>query len=406
MTEDGNYFDIDFDELVVYNPNLIPHPTKQETWIMVAKEKLQLAPITHEMACDGIFRDGRMHCSEPAFPLPIANTTSYKCEGGLGFLNFNRGPHDARVFYGPEHPYTIYGSNSGITCFGQFVQDLRALYQWPDYDEHTPSDYRIGTELSRPPPHADVEKNWFMLWDSANQPYVHYDMAPKRVYAALYPNGRNGEDLAPMAASNDEQCAKKYLPIVSGVWDSFHQATNSLRITLCSRKDPTCIPNDKNTYIMNIFHHKQFVDFHSIYFPLVTLFDRSPPFAMHSVAARPFWVSGRKGPLAPKQGEEIDWSTSEMVYITSMSWKGHDQKYDGYIDDTLFLAFGIEDAHTGGMDIRAGDLLQSMGFCSDLSVRDLSKPVIDSQEAPHATMGYWSPPPPAMANEPASKDDY
>jgi hypothetical protein len=52
-----------------------------------------------------------------------------------------------------------------------------------------------------------------------------------------------------------------------------------------------------------------------------------------------------------------------MFYITSMSWKGHDQKYHGYIDDVLFLAFGIEDTRAAAIDVKAADLMQDLALC-------------------------------------------
>jgi len=48
-----------------------------------------------------------------------------------------------------------------------------------------------------------------------------------------------------------------------------------------------------------------------------------------------------------------------------MSWKGKEQKYHGYLDDALFLAFGIEDSRSGGIDVTAGELLKGMGLCSE-----------------------------------------
>lgn len=50
---------------------------------------------------------------------------------------------------------------------------------------------------------------------------------------------------------------------------------------------------------------------------------------------------------------------TQFFYITSMSWKAHDQKYHGYIDDVIFVLFGIEDASAGGIDVVAGDLLKA-----------------------------------------------
>ena len=40
-------------------------------------------------------------------------------------------------------------------------------------------------------------------------------------------------------------------------------------------------------------------------------------------------------------------------------------KYHGYLDDVLYIAFGIEDERTGGIDVRARDLLGNLGLCSE-----------------------------------------
>ena len=47
-----------------------------------------------------------------------------------------------------------------------------------------------------------------------------------------------------------------------------------------------------------------------------------------------------------------------------MSWKAHGQRYHGYIDDTVLLAFGIEDSMAAVIDIKAEDLVQNLGHCS------------------------------------------
>ena len=41
-------------------------------------------------------------------------------------------------------------------------------------------------------------------------------------------------------------------------------------------------------------------------------------------------------------------------------------KYHGFLDDVVFLAFGIEDERTAGIDVRAGDLVRGLGMCSDV----------------------------------------
>ena len=46
-----------------------------------------------------------------------------------------------------------------------------------------------------------------------------------------------------------------------------------------------------------------------------------------------------------------------------MSWKDPSRLYHGYLDDVLFLGFGIEDSKTGGIDVLASDLLAAIERC-------------------------------------------
>ena len=152
--------------------------------------------------------------------------------------------------------------------------------------------------------------------------------------------------------------------------ESLHQATNSLSLTLCRRADPGCMPTDDNTYIIQIFQHKLFHQLHSVYEPYVMLFQQSAPFAVHAISQKPIWIHGR-GKLSQKSnsnkfaGFDSLPDQTEMFYVTSMSWKTHGQRYHGYVDDVLFLGFGIEDSRTGAIDILASDLLQDLALCAD-----------------------------------------
>ncbi|KAH8672563.1 hypothetical protein BGZ60DRAFT_405149 [Tricladium varicosporioides] len=355
------------------------------------------------------------------------------CEGEVEMLNLSRGPHDARVFYGPGIPYTIYGSNSQFTCFGQFIQDFRSLADWGNTD-FPGTKFKSATELQRPPPYGSIEKNWFVFWDQGGQIYAHYDMLPNRAFAKLEIDGSVGEDLAPQAAiAGDEKCIEEYAPQVDPNvekpdGESIHQATNSLSVTLCKRSDPSCVPDERNTFILTIFQYKRYYYFHSVYDPYVMLFEQKAPFKIHGISQKPFWIHGRwkphevKEPNAVeesnqlqepiegvglnqvKKRNEVDgpnevddsneadelseadepneveepndlleegaedekarsWDQTEMFYITSMSWKSNRQKYHGYIDDVLFLGFGIEDSMTAGIDVVVGDLLVDLGHC-------------------------------------------
>jgi hypothetical protein len=339
------------------NPNIIPHPLQDKTWVIVAQHRRnpdEPGVAASELVCNAVFVDDVLQCAGSPSTLPIAPTTGDNCEGDFAFLAFNVGPHDARVFYGPKMAYTLYGSNSMFTCFGQWMQDFSVLTDW-GLSLSAQEDFTNGTELQRPLPYSPVEKNWFVFWDMDNQIYAHYDVAPKRVFAKLGADGSAGEDLAPLSAENDESCMQRFMPKPGPVLESVHQATNSLSITMCKRSDPSCKPDVSNTFAFILFQHKAYFNFHATYEPYVMVFRRTAPFEIHGISQNPIWIHGR---------EKKDNNETEMFYVTSMSWKARGQKYQGYLDDVVFLAFGIEDEKSGGIDLLAADLVMGLGMCS------------------------------------------
>lgn len=357
-TKDKKFFVIDFGEVEVMNPNIIPHPTMNDTWIVVAQRKGEnKSPRFTELVCNAAFQHGALQCLHPPNILPIAATVGDNCKGDLSYFNVNHGPHDARVFFGPENPHTVYGSNSAFTCFGLFVQDFRLLVDW-DFDMTKLSDFRIGTELERPAPWGTIEKNWFLFWDPDGQMYAHYDVMPMRAFAQIGPDGSAGSDLAPFAADSDHKCLARYMPRLAPELESIHQATNSLQITMCKRADPSCVPDESNTFIFTIYQHKTFYKFHSVYEPYAMVFRQRAPFKIHALSRQPLWIHGRE-----KRPER---HTSDMFYVTSLSWQQHGQRYHGYLDDKIFMAFGIEDEKAGGIDVLASDLLGGLGMCDEL----------------------------------------
>ncbi|KKY14140.1 hypothetical protein UCRPC4_g06831 [Phaeomoniella chlamydospora] len=371
-TKDRKFFPIVLGDEQAINPNIIPHPILDDTWIIVAqlqRSEIKTTVWAAELVCNAKFTDGKLSCTKAPTILPIASTVGDSCTGDLALLNFNIGPHDARIFYGPRNPFAVYGSQSSYTCFGQWIMDFRVLIDW-GFEPIPMETFRLPTELHRPLPYSPVEKNWFIFWDTNHQMYVHYDILPTRIFAKLEIDGSIGQDIAPLSSANDAICMAMYMPKLAPELESIHQATNSLRITLCKRSDPTCQPNDFNTFIMTIFHYKTFYNFHSLYEPYVLLFQQSLPFSIHAISTKPIWINGRglpgqgRKPAALSSEEFETWDQTEMLYVTSMSWKQHGQKYDGYVDDIIFLGFGIEDSATGGIDIVAGDLLQDLGLCS------------------------------------------
>jgi hypothetical protein len=371
---DKKYFSINFaPDHPTMNPNIIPHPYKDDTWIIVAQSVMLKDGNFEEVACNAVFQlDGSLACSTPLTVLPVAPSRSENCKGEFGSFTVNSGPRDMRVFYGPDAPYVIYGSQSAHTCFSLFTQDFRSLhYEEYDLDAFNAKLFATGTELQRPPPGQPIEKNWYMFWDSKNAPYAHHDISPKRVFAQILPDGSVGPDLAPNAALNDDACMARYVPKTIPDQESIHQATNALAVTLCARSDPACVPSDENTFILTIFQHKRYRQFHATYEPYVMLTQSVPPFAIHAISTKPIWIHGR-GPLTrassarySKESSVLPEGHTEMFYVTSINWKEKAVKWRGHVDDVVLLGFGIEDERTAGIDVKVADLLLDLGVCGE-----------------------------------------
>ncbi|CAD0105785.1 unnamed protein product [Aureobasidium uvarum] len=362
----------------IYNPNIIPHPTDHTLWIMIAQHEQSGVEIfvSEEMTCNvGLLNDVMVCTAEPTV-IPIEPSITGNCSAELAYFNARGGPRDARMYHGPDAPYIMYGSQSAYSCIGIWIEDARMLLD----DFHAerfvvPKLFTHATEVQRPPPIGGMEKNFFLFWDSANKAYVHHEIHPHRVFAQLSFDGSVGPNLATYSAAKDDVCIAMYMPHLAPDMESIHQASNSLSITLCKRADPGCIPNDSNTFIFTMFHHKSYHDWHGVYEPYVMVFQRDAPFAIHAISQRPIWIHGRAEltrdthSLLYENGKDIPAGHTEMFYITSISWKLHGQKYHGYLDDPLFLAFGIEDTRAGLIDVMAEDLFSDLGYCPGFMTR-------------------------------------
>lgn len=375
-TSDREYFRIDWgSEHKAYNPNIIPHPTRTDTYI-IAGHQVQVQEglfDNNEIACNAKFTDGILKCTDIPSPLPVQRTEGH-CRGDEWYFNLRGGPRDARMFYGPHAPYLMFGSLATHSCLGLFVQDLSVLRDEGFHSED--ATFPTGIELQRPPPYATMQKNWFLFWDANDQLYVHHDIFPQRTFARLSADGSIGEDLSVHTTPNDDTCIAKYmLPLPED--ETIHQATNSLSITLCSRTERTCQPNDDNTFLMTIVHHQTFHDWHGQYYGHVVLFKQTAPFELHAVSRKGLWINGKKPLGCETESMLIDGcgppNHDELFYINSMSWVNHNQTYHGYIDDPLFLAFGIEDVRSGGIDVLAGDILRDLAFCANIHAEKQSK---------------------------------
>jgi hypothetical protein len=361
-TWDRKFVPIFYQGVNVINPNIIPHPTEYYQWIVVAQHEQADANVDTEeqVACTAVFYEGTLLCISGTSTLSIQPSIQGNCQGESAELSPHFGPRNTRVFHGPDAPYVLYGSQSQYGCLGVWIQDARKLIEAFNFESFVgPQIFLNATEIRRSDSHRRVEKNFFLFWDKEGRAYIHHDLFPQRSFGELESDGTVAADIAPLSATSDQICYAKYMPRVALGEESLQQATNSLSVTLCRRSDADCIQDDSNTFIMHLFYIKEVYNGHVSHEPYMILFQRTPPFAIKAISQRPIWIHGRQVLGSP--GDEV--GRTERFYINSMNWKSHTQKYHGYIDDMLFLGFGIEDSHPGAMDVMAGDLLQDLAFC-------------------------------------------
>lgn len=376
-TVDRKYFDVSWHSNGSYNPSVLRHPTLPDQYVIVAQlqqNKEAWMAGTYAMCCTASFIDEVLTCNEPPQPLPIEWTPDTHCPGDP-----EPGPHDPRIFYGPNAAFIMYGSRSTHSCHGMWVQDLQHLISGFNVSSDLDS-FPSRVDIQRPPPYREIEKNYFLFWDHENNTYVHQDISPERVFTPLYPSGSVGPNLAPITTDLDTPCLDRYMPKTkkrneseSGAiaYETVHQATNSLSITLCNRADPSCQSNSSNTFIMSLFNHKTFYSQHAEYFPYILLFQQAPPFAVHAISTKSIWVHGRgrltmqtPTPFWRRPGDVLP-DHSELFFVVSIAWKSQSQRYHGYMDDELIIGMGIEDFTSAGIDVVAKDLLQDLGYCEN-----------------------------------------
>lgn len=77
-TPDKKYFKIVFDRKRSINPNAIPHPFLENTWIIVSQQQrsdLEKTVWFAELICNAVFKNnGELGCVEPPMILPISKT--------------------------------------------------------------------------------------------------------------------------------------------------------------------------------------------------------------------------------------------------------------------------------------------------------------------------------------------
>ncbi|KAK3062331.1 hypothetical protein LTS18_004342, partial [Coniosporium uncinatum] len=281
--------------------------------------------------------------------------------------------------------------------------------------------YPSLTELTRTPPssRSPMEKNW-IHFSSAIASYLFYETTPTaRSYARLLGNGFTTSNLtSPLEApclpngfpdpSMEIDLLDGYNPITGrdrmkdGSW---HQATNSLKLMLCSRSDTECHAKpatEKETFLA-VVQRKMNNGFNlpTRYERYFVLWSSVPPFEMLAVSRFPVLMANEtaSGFSAEEnwEGDDSAASTESLVgaeeyarlvekgvkrdmwyYFTytvsiAWAWRGMEEDGDGketlremqsgYLDDDVLLGIGLNDQGQGFAKVRAVELLQCLRTC-------------------------------------------
>ncbi|KAJ8101586.1 hypothetical protein POJ06DRAFT_99196 [Lipomyces tetrasporus] len=297
-----------------YNPNLLPYPAGSEhPYIGFARQSPRRGIIHHEIVyCDMDWGEtpviGRriLRCIEPGNARRLVLTDVASPSGSCKshrYLELKQGHMDPRIFFSPMgEPLMVVGMNGMTNCLSQYVIDLRAvvpgLADKMNLD-NVPVRYANLTELPRDDK-AEVEKNWFLLYDETNVEYVHHEFKPRSISRA-----DNGKNILGRQPHGPPQCMKSLLKDFSKTKDAanvYHQATNSLRVTMC---DYPCEPSIHNTVLVSLVHIK--------YKNIYELFYRR--IAIVTNVTAPFDIIARTNNLMFAGLDE-----KTMLYTVSMAW--------------------------------------------------------------------------------------
>lgn len=265
--------------------------------------------------------------------------------------------------------------------------------------------YSTLTELTRNPAEtrASIEKNWLPFFSSTGESYIHYDItdprntsARGRTFAKLLGNGfttTNLTDPLELPCLFDTDATEIDEAKKGGTW---HQATNSLRLILCKRKDPHCKADPENTVFFAVIHRKfpNYLDLPLRYERHFMVWSATPPFSMLGISQHPIlmanetasgWTESQnwddypdnaatvahtkmhRNTTEPYGGKEY-WAYFTYTVSIAYAWArtGMDEvgeKNVGYLDDEVVLGIGIDDKGQGFARAKAGDLVQCLRAC-------------------------------------------
>ncbi|KAK9364909.1 hypothetical protein V1509DRAFT_677178 [Lipomyces kononenkoae] len=346
-----------------YNPNLLPYPVgSKHPYIGFARQSPKNGITHHEIVyCDMEWGEtpviGRriLQCVEPASAqgmlLPEAKSPSGSCLIHK-FLEPIQGHSDPRVFFSPlGEPLMVVGTNGRTNCLGQYVVDLRTVIQGLSENmnlTNVPVRYSNLTEL----PREDLRA---LLYDENNEEYVHHHIMPRSIS-----KGVNGSNILSASAQELPGCMQSALQDFSKSKDEandYHQATNSLRVTMC---EFPCVPTIHNTVlIIGRTNNLMFagLDEQMMLYTVSMIWDKS----FH---ARPEWSDATAhGAIQANDTDEYVYDSSSTDSKMQSRNKLADEYYHGWIDDTVMINIGVDDRDAAVLHAPMRDVLDCILLC-------------------------------------------
>ncbi|KAK9365077.1 hypothetical protein V1509DRAFT_571739 [Lipomyces kononenkoae] len=301
-----------------YNPNILPYPPGSPYPYFGIGQQADASKHHELMYCDmawGLSKGiGRriLRCQTGIQKLefPEWQSPNGSCVW-RPFLEATNGPYDPRVFISPlGEPLMVVGTNGITNCLSQYIIDLRTMI--PDLADkmkigaNVPVRFRQLTELPRDL-YDEVEKNWFLMYDDNNIGYVQHTIQNRSISALTDVDVLHSNHVVNLVKGEaTPQCItalkKEYEANNDQINSDIHQATNTLRVTLC---EFPCIPTIHNTVLIEIFQ----VKYHSY----LEVFYRRYVMIMNVTA--PFEIIGRTNNLIYAGSDE-----KMLIFTVSMAW--------------------------------------------------------------------------------------
>ncbi|KAF5237996.1 hypothetical protein FAUST_5802 [Fusarium austroamericanum] len=300
------------------------------------------------------------------------------------------GPEDMKLFWTRAgEPLLIFTHqvNDEVLCQGQFIIDVRAAM--PELEQALgpettallpPVRFSEPTSLRRKAPEGQETHPRFQReknWAPAQSPFSSDDELLLMVEPAQLYRWTSKEDPVQPIVNDKDQISvvqEPYPPNATpgATWHArlrqtcihdvmlddqhVHQSSPMLSITLCNRG--TCEPSEQNTVMVGIVQRRQDPPMSPFtwYDRRVAVYESAPPYRMISVSKKLTYHGESDGRYV--------W-TGSMVYYTNQT--RFPPSNHGFLDDEVWLSFGIKDAAAGWLDVRARDLVADHYLCQGAS---------------------------------------